>query len=313
MKPFVINRHGRLVFPSNFLPELDFTVLGTLEQLAAVIARDFEAKAPTGTDILDAGRVGRVRERYELLRDVALNLFWVNRYAMTMYEKRPMRWRDVPRRRDDVFLPVLTPWEDGERKVAAVGAAYDAPRRRSDRGGRGPHLPRCSSTSSPTAGTTRRSCPAIKPTVAEMLADAGALTCCLSPTTPTSRSSATRRSATAARRSPSSRRCIAWRWCSTTSIRGTARRRGCRRSATLDDDEFVVVFAPRNRDVERVHPPRPARRRRARARAPRRRRAARRRRRPYPPVRGRRAVRGASRGSSRWPSSRASTSARTRT
>ena len=29
MKPFVVNRHGRLVFPSNFLPELDFSVLPT--------------------------------------------------------------------------------------------------------------------------------------------------------------------------------------------------------------------------------------------------------------------------------------------
>ena len=31
------------------------------------------------------------------MRDVALNLFWTNRFAMTMYEKRPTRWRDVPR------------------------------------------------------------------------------------------------------------------------------------------------------------------------------------------------------------------------
>ena len=49
--------------------------------------------------------------RFELMRDVALNLFWTNRFAMTMYDKRPTRWRDVPRTRDDVFLPVLTPWE----------------------------------------------------------------------------------------------------------------------------------------------------------------------------------------------------------
>ena len=35
MKPFVINRLGRLVFPSNFFPELDFTVFETLEQFAA--------------------------------------------------------------------------------------------------------------------------------------------------------------------------------------------------------------------------------------------------------------------------------------
>src|SRR4051812_5495624 len=126
MKPFVINRHGRLVFPSNFLPELDFSVLPSLDRLDAVIARDFEAKAPTGTDILERVESGAYRQRYDLMRDVALNLVWVNRYAITMYVKRPMRWRDVPRRRDDVFLPTLTPWEDGARKVAAVGAAYDA-------------------------------------------------------------------------------------------------------------------------------------------------------------------------------------------
>ena len=58
------------------------------------------------------------------MRDLALNLVWVNRYAMTMYEKRPTRWRDVPRRRDDLFLPILTPWEEGERKVAAVADAF---------------------------------------------------------------------------------------------------------------------------------------------------------------------------------------------
>ena len=33
MQPFVINRHGRLVFPSNFLPDLDFSVIDTEEQL----------------------------------------------------------------------------------------------------------------------------------------------------------------------------------------------------------------------------------------------------------------------------------------
>jgi hypothetical protein len=33
-----------------------------------------------------------------------MNLFWANRYAITMYDKRPTRWRDVPRQRADVFL-----------------------------------------------------------------------------------------------------------------------------------------------------------------------------------------------------------------
>jgi 3-oxoacyl-[acyl-carrier-protein] synthase III len=124
-KPFVINRHGRLVFPSNFLAELDFSCLETEAQLSAVVRRDFDSKAPTGTDILEKVATNSYSSRYELMRDVALNLFWTNRYAMTMYDKRPMRWRDVPRRRSDIFLPALTPWVDGDRKVAAVASAYE--------------------------------------------------------------------------------------------------------------------------------------------------------------------------------------------
>jgi len=124
MKPFVVNRHGRLVFPANVLGELDFSVMETLEQFTAVIGRDFEAKAPTGTEVLARVESGAYRSRFELLRDLGQNLFWVNRYSLPMFDKRPTRWRDMPRRRDDVFLPVLTPWEDGERKVAAVERAY---------------------------------------------------------------------------------------------------------------------------------------------------------------------------------------------
>ena len=124
MKPFVVNRQGRLTFPATVLGELDFTVLETLDQFTAVIGRDFEAKAPTGTDLLDRIGSGGYPSRFELLRDLAQNLFWVSRYSITMFDKRPTRWRDLPRRRDDVFLPVLTPWEDGEAKVAAVHNAY---------------------------------------------------------------------------------------------------------------------------------------------------------------------------------------------
>ena len=36
MKPFVINRYGRIVFPFNFFPELDFSAFQTLEQFAAL-------------------------------------------------------------------------------------------------------------------------------------------------------------------------------------------------------------------------------------------------------------------------------------
>lgn len=126
MQAFVLNRHGRMVFPSNIIPELDFSAMESLDQLDRVIRRDFETKAPTGTDILHRVEQGAYPNRYALMRDLALNLFWANRFAMTMYDKRPTRWADVPRTRTDVFLPVLTPWEDGDAKVAAVRDAYAA-------------------------------------------------------------------------------------------------------------------------------------------------------------------------------------------
>jgi 3-oxoacyl-(acyl-carrier-protein) synthase III len=96
----------------------------SLDQLDKVIQRDFETKAPSGTDILDKVRTGAYDSRYTLMRDLALNMFWTNRFSITMYDKRPTRWADVPRTRPDVFLPVLEPWEDGETKVAAVQEAY---------------------------------------------------------------------------------------------------------------------------------------------------------------------------------------------
>jgi 3-oxoacyl-[acyl-carrier-protein] synthase III len=124
MKAFQLNRHGRMVFPSNIIPELDFSTMETLDQLDSVIRRDFETKAPSGTEILDKVRTGAYETRYDLMRDLALNLFWANRFSITMYDKRPTRWADVPRTRTDVFLPVLQPWEEGEAKVLGVQQAY---------------------------------------------------------------------------------------------------------------------------------------------------------------------------------------------
>lgn len=175
MKSFVVNRHGRMVFPSNIIPELDLSTVETLEQLDSVIRRDFETKAPSGTDILERVRVGGYPTRYALMRDVALNLFWTNRFAMTMYEKRPTRWADVPRTRSDVFLPVLEPWPDGDAKVAAVQEAY-------------PALPaqwdaevedRIFAVLFDVYGHRKHhatTLPAVKPTVAEWLETPGALT-----------------------------------------------------------------------------------------------------------------------------------------
>jgi 3-oxoacyl-(acyl-carrier-protein) synthase III len=126
MQPFVVNGHDQIVFPSNFIPELDLSVLNSLQQLDAVVRRDFEVKAPSGTDILSRVEEGAYSSRYDLMRDVALNLFWTNRFSITLWEKRPTRWADVPRTRSDVFMPIVNPWKDGDRKVAAVLGAYEA-------------------------------------------------------------------------------------------------------------------------------------------------------------------------------------------
>src|SRR5664279_3609580 len=47
----------------------------------------------------------------------------MNRYTLTMYEKRPTRWRDLPRQRDDIFLPVYKP-RDASVITTAIEAGY---------------------------------------------------------------------------------------------------------------------------------------------------------------------------------------------
>lgn len=124
MKPFRLNKHGKLVFPSSIFVDLDFSIISDLDQLKAIIRRDFEAKAPTGAEISERAAAGGYETRYDLLRDIGLTLFWANRFALAMYDKRPTRWRDVPRHRDDVFVPLLQPWQDREAKTARVREAY---------------------------------------------------------------------------------------------------------------------------------------------------------------------------------------------
>jgi len=174
MKPFVINRYGRIVFPESFFPELDFSVFDTLDQFAAVIKRDFEEKAPSETDIVARVEAHEYGGRYELLRDLALNLFWVNRYAMTMYEKRPTRWRDVARGRDDVFLPVFKPWE-GAELTAAIETGYRSLKASWDEGTEDKICRILLDVFRHKKGAGAE-LPAIKPTVAELLATPKSLT-----------------------------------------------------------------------------------------------------------------------------------------
>jgi 3-oxoacyl-[acyl-carrier-protein] synthase-3 len=270
VKPFVVNRHGRLVFPANFLGDLDFSVLETLEQFTAVIGRDFEAKAPTGTDIADRVESGSYTRRFELLRDLGQNLYWANRYSITMFDRRPTRWRDLPKRRPDVFLPVLTPWEDSERKVAAVEQAFRALEPTWDG--------RAEETIFDLLFDLFRTklyhateLPPIKPTVAEFMDQPDALTFVMPGYDPDYPVFTTEQIMDAHEDVPELEALERWAMVlhnqypwdrSGTELRGPGQ---------IGDDDFVVAFHPRTRDVqafiERVKRPRPAASVPARARA----------------------------------------------
>ena len=249
MQPFVVNSHGRMVFPSNFLPDLDFSVIDSLDQLEQVIRRDFEAKAPSGTEILQRIEAGdHYRTRFELMRDVALNLFWSNRFAMTMYDKRPTRWRDVPKNRDDVFLPVLTPWQDAERKVSAVQESFAA-------------LPAAwdADVEERIFGVLfdvlrdRRfhatELPAIKPTVAQLLAEPSRQTYSFASYDPDYPVYGYQQILDCAEDVPELEALHRWAMVLHNQYPWDRARTRLTRVDELTDDDYVVVFHPRNREV----------------------------------------------------------------
>ena len=248
MKSFVINRHGRLVFPANFLGDLDFSLLEKLDHFTSVIGRDFEAKAPTGDELLARIESGAYSRRFELLRDIGQNLFWVNRYSITMFDKRPTRWRDLPKRRDDVFLPQVTPWPDSKRKVAAVECAFH-------------QLPPAWDAEAEnrvfallfdvfrTKLHSGAELPAIKPTVAEFMKQPDALTFVSPDYDPDYPVFCTEDILDAHEEVPELEALMRWAMVlhnqypwdrSGTELRGPDR---------IGDDDFVVALHPRNRDV----------------------------------------------------------------
>jgi 3-oxoacyl-[acyl-carrier-protein] synthase-3 len=245
---FVVNRHGRLVFPDNFLGELDFSVLDTLDQFTAVIGRDFEAKAPTGTDILARVESGSYPGRFELLRDLGQNLFWANRYTIPMFDRRPTRWRDLAKRRDDVFLAVLTPWEDSERKVAAVEHAFR-------------ELPATWDAEAETRVFDllfdlfrnklyhATELPPIKPTVAEFTDQPDALTWVLPEYDPDYPVFRTEDIVDAQEKVPELEALLRWAMVLHNQYPWDRSRAELRGPAGIGDDDFVVALHPRNRDV----------------------------------------------------------------
>ena len=159
MRPFVVNGHGRLVFPSNFSAELDFSVLETLEQLEAVVKRDFEAKAPTGTEILERVESGAYDSR-------------VPAAARPRDEPglgQPLRDDDVREASDAMARPSAPPRRRLPAAADAVGGRASARSRPSPTAWselsrrRGTPRPRTGSSracsrSSATSATTRPSC-----------------------------------------------------------------------------------------------------------------------------------------------------------
>jgi len=266
VKPFVVNRHGRLVFPANFLGDLDFSVLETLDQFTAVIGRDFEAKAPTGTDILVRVESGAYPRRFELLRDLGQHLYWANRYSITMFDRRPTRWRDLAKRRDDVFLPVLTPWEDSERKVAAVEQAYRALPPTWD-GGAEDTIFDLLFDLFRTKLYHATELPPIKPTVAEFLGQPDALTFVMPGYDPDYPVFRTEDILDAHEDVPELEALMRWAMVLHNQYPWDRSRTELRGPGEIGDDDFVVAFHPRTRDVlafiERVkrsaHRPAPGR------------------------------------------------------
>lgn len=123
--PYTLDRHGRLAFPCNAFPEISVAGFATEGELRSVIARDFEAKAPAPDEII-AGTARRHAGRYDLLRDLSLHVLWADRDALALYDKRVMRLRDVPRGRDDAFLPAHDPWPEAGATAARIAASAAA-------------------------------------------------------------------------------------------------------------------------------------------------------------------------------------------
>ncbi len=248
MKPFRLNKHGRLVFPSSIFVELDFSIIADLDQLKAIIRRDFEAKAPTGKEISEGAAAGNYETRYDLLRDIGLNLFWANRFALAMYDKRPTRWRDVPRTRKDVFVPMLQPWEDREAKSAKVLEAYGKlPAKWNETAE--DELFRMLFDCFSNKLYQAKELPPIKATIAEALATPDAMTTTLGDYNPDHRRYCVEEILDAAEEQPELEALRRWAMVLHNQHPWDRSRARLKPLAEMQDDDVVVLFHPKNRDV----------------------------------------------------------------
>ena len=248
VKPFRLNHNGKLVFPSSIFVELDFSIIADLDHLRAIVRRDFEVKAPTGTEIAEKASVDGYRDRFELLRDLGLHLFWANRFALLMYDKRPTRWRDVPRTRDDVFVPIMARWADRQDRTDAVAEAWR-------------HLPARwnDATESDLFDTLfdvfsnklylAAELPPIKATIAEALADEAALCTVLNDFDPDHRRYSIDEILDVSESQPELESLRRWTMVLHNQHPWDRSKARLASPSDLRPDDVVVVFHPRNRDV----------------------------------------------------------------
>lgn len=248
MKPFRLNRHGKLVFPSSIFIDLDFSVIEDLDHLHAVIRRDFEVKAPTGTEIAAAADAGDYEDRYQLVRDIGQHLFWASRFALTMYDKRPTRWRDVPRNRDDVFVPLQRPWVGRQAKVDSVLAAFERLPARWDEAAEA-NLFELLMDVYANKLYLAAELPAIKPTIDEALADPCAATTVLGSFDPDYPRYPVEHVLDASSSQPELESLNRWAMVLHNQHPWDRSQAYLKQLADFEDDDVVVTFHPRNRDV----------------------------------------------------------------
>lgn len=248
MKPFRLNKHGRLVFPSSIFVELDFSIIADLDHLQAIIRRDFEGKAPTGSEIAERAAAGSYSTRYDLLRDIGLHLFWANRFALTMYDKRPTRWRDVPRTRDDLFVAPLQPWADRAAKVASVREAYGQLAAKWNRTAEDGLFDMLFDVFSNKLYGARE-LPPIKATIAEALATPGARTTILENFNPDYRQYSAEEILDVTEEQPELEALRRWAMVLHNQHPWDRSRARLKPFAEMQDDDVVVVFHPKNREV----------------------------------------------------------------
>jgi len=248
MKPFRMNKHGKLVFPSSIFTELDFSIIADLDQLQAIIRRDFEVKALTGTEIATRAAAGDYSTRYDLIRDLGTHLFWANRFALAMYDKRPTRWRDVPRNRDDLFVPLLHPRENRETKSAQVREAYEKLK------------PMLNATAEDslfemlfdvfsTKLYKATELPAIKATIAEALATPDAKTTILGKFDPNYKHFSVNEILDVTEEQPELEALRRWAMVLQNQHPWDRKRAYLKSFADMEDDDVVVLFYPKNRYV----------------------------------------------------------------